>query len=310
MRKVIAFGISGFLGCATPVESAPPPVASPPPAPVEASQAMPEELPKGNPQQVAQQVPRPAECEYVARRYLLVNADFGWSVLKACVDKGDFTALRVLLSPPWIDQIKRRPDANELLGAVIAARGGDIPSDMEFVRKKRVYLFDLGMASKAGDRLNGRDIIFLAHVGDGKPKQAGYALEMSELALYSEFMGEFPPDQMVHKEITDTRVGGGYSTSSRLLGSGNFGADVHRERKRGRYQMFYENVAEETGRMIWAKADLSDPFLVPGRDVVVLARLDGVKDLANATDQEEPDQRFLVKVIKYWEPSKAEVFRE
>jgi hypothetical protein len=295
--------------CAGPSQEAmaPAPVSRPPSAPTE--DVVPVDLPKGTPKEVARQCHNPFVCEYTARKYLSSSADFGWEVLRACVNKGDFIQLRVLLSPPWIDLMKRRPDAPEVLAEVIAARGGDVASDMEFVRKNRIYLFDLAMASKAADRLNGRDVVFLAHVGDGKPKEPGYVLEMSELGLYSEPV-EYPVQQNITTHVTTANGGGAYSTASPLLKSGNLEGGYQKQSSRFRTRFMYENFADETGRMIWAKADLSDPFLVPGRDVVVLARLEGVKDLSTPSEEEEPDQRFLVKVLKYWEPSKAMVYRE
>jgi hypothetical protein len=270
---------------------------------------IPSPLPSGPPDQIAKTVHRAGECENLARQYFAADANRGWAVLRACVDKGDFTALRVLLSPPWLTEMKHRDDAPEVIAAVMAARGGDVTSDMEFVRKNRILLFDLAMASKAGDRLNGRNVVFLAHVADGKPKQSGYALELAELGIYAEFVGEHPINGVVQKHITTHRVDGNLQTSG-VLGSGNVHGTMHTESTSGTFKRFYENTAEETGRMIWAAADMKDPFLVPGRDLVVLAKLDGIKDLTEPSEQEEPDQRFLVRIEKYWEPSRAMVFRE
>ena len=309
MRRTFVLFSMALAGCAGPrEEGAATMPANPPPAAPQANE-FPVDLPKGSPEEIATQVHRPYECEYVARQYLASSADQGWSVLRACVNKGDFTSLRLLLSPPWLGQLKKRPEAAEVIAAVIAARGGDVASDMEFVRKNRIYLFDLAMASKAADRLAGRYVVFLAHVGDGKPKEAGYSLEMAELGLYSEPV-EYPVQQMITRHVTTTSGGVSYSTTSPVLKSGSAEGGYTQSHSRLRYKVMYENFADETGRLIWAKADMADPFLVPGRDVVVLAQLDGVKDMTPPSEQEEPDQRFLVKVLKYWEPSRAMVYRE
>jgi hypothetical protein len=294
------------LGCAgTEPEVRRPTVAAAP----ETFAPQPVSLPSGPADQIAKTAHRQGDCENLARQYFSTDANQAWAVLRACVDKGDFTALRVLLSPPWLTEMKRRPDAPEVIAAVMAARGGDVTSDMEFVRKNRVLLFDLAMASKAGDRLNGRSVVFLAHVGDGKPKQSGYELELAELGFYAEFVGEHPVNGLVHKQITTHRVDGSLQTTG-ALGSGSIRGTTHSEKSSGTFLRFYENTTEETGRMIWAAADMKDPFLVPGRDLVVLARLDRIKDLTEPNEQEEPDQRFLVHIEKYWEPSQAMVYRE
>lgn len=280
------------------VSAAPPAATAPAAAP----------MPRGTPAQLAKSFGRPHECEGAARRNLVADAEFSWQLLKACVEKGGFTLLKTLLTGPWLDEMKKRPDAGEVLAAVIAARGGDVAGDMDMVKQHKIFLFDLGMASKAADRIAGKFVVFRAQVGDGKPKAKGYSMEMAELGMFNQYAGDHAVEGKVWKSTVSGSARGSYETSR--YGSGKGQVSYGRKEVSGQFKERYENKVEETGRMIWASGDTSDPFLVPGRDLVILAKLDGVKTLSTPSDDEEPEQRFLVRVVKYWEPSKAMVFRE
>ena len=82
-------------------------------------------------------------CEITARMLREKDKQRGWAVMKECVLRPDFTDLETLLSPPWVYDLKEQPDYGNLVGHVIAVRGGDVQNDL------RLVTFDTGLPIQA-----------------------------------------------------------------------------------------------------------------------------------------------------------------
>jgi hypothetical protein len=93
-------------------------------------------------------IQRPDLCEQAARAAQPSSRDRAWELLRACVEKGNFTPMRRLLDGAWDRDLQTRSDAARLIAKVVAARGGDVYGDLNMLRQKRVPIF--GLAPAAG----------------------------------------------------------------------------------------------------------------------------------------------------------------
>jgi hypothetical protein len=110
----------------------------------------------------AEVVNAPERCEAAARAKL--PAEAAWQELWGCVSSGHFTALRELLSGAWDRDLQTRPDAPLLVVRVIAARGGNVDSDLALLHDRRVPLFSLSQALARPDLYKGAFVIVRATV--------------------------------------------------------------------------------------------------------------------------------------------------
>ena len=85
-------------------------------------------------------------CELTARALRAKDKQRGWAVMEQCISRPDFNDLELLLSPPWIEEVKRHPDFGALVAHVIAVRGGDVTYDLRLCRRAKLPLFSLKAA--------------------------------------------------------------------------------------------------------------------------------------------------------------------
>ncbi len=242
-----------------------------------------------DPASYAKRNPRPEFCEEAARRLQKTNGDKAWEVLKACVARGKFTLLSRLVDGGWTEDLQKRADASVLIAKVIATRGGDVGGDLGQLRQQRIPLFSIGPAMTHPDLYKGRLVLFRAEVKDVKlagPKATAKLAEFA-IGMTERYVGN---DRTVRRDSSSYSTGDGpsaYGDSSRS----------YQYQKR-----FTKNEAVATGVEALARMGKIDPFFEPGRQFVVLARFDGVRE----EEGEELDQvtrLALVSVIAYYEPS-------
>ncbi len=254
-----------------------------------------------NPKALAAEYPRPADCEGAARQFADSNREFAWSMLKACVDRGNFTALRALTHETWEKDLQTRPESPLLLAMVIAARGGDIEGDLGALRKMRVPLFTLGAALAQPETYKGRYIVLRGKTGEARSAAGKPTVMVGEVSLQA--------------QTTEQEVGPAYNYSSKS--SGQASAQVKTTRfgnaaAKGQYSSTsdsryvktvqrHDNVQTETGRQVMVRLAQPDPFLETGREFVFLVRFDGVRQMAS--DEGESMPVAVVSMVKYLVPS-------
>ena len=264
MRRLFAalglVAIGSATGCACPS------VALEAPTRIQAA-AEPAELMPGpafNVSAYAEQFYRPAHCVGAARRMKSTAPSVAWELIKACVARGGFTALRELLDGAWDDELQSRPEAPELLTRIIAMRGGGVNEDIRLLHSRRVPLFSLAEASASPDAYRGRLVVMLARV-DNPLSKDGRLVWLTERALAS--------------RSSDVEIAPATQTVSRASGTSTFAGnhqstvDTMQVQKSRRYY----NLETETGREALAHLDVADPFFDLDDTFVVLARFDGVK---------------------------------
>jgi hypothetical protein len=230
--------------------------------------------------------PRAEFCEEAARGLQRQSRDKAWEVLKACIERGKFTLLNRLVGGAWAEDLRTRPDASKLIASVVAMRGGDAIGDLQQMRAQRVPLFPIGPAVGHPEMYKGRLVLFRAEVRDVKLASGKSTARLAEFT--------FTSDQ--------TWVDSGHRFKESYSGGGS--VSWTSERRLG------SNVAHETGLEAVARLSQVDPFFEPGRQFVVLARFDGVREQdrdldGNEGDPDHPTKIALVSVISYFEPAAA-----
>ncbi len=248
-------------------------------------------------------------CEQAARNALAVSRDKGWEVLRACVKRGHFTLLRRLLDGGWDAELQSRTDAGLLIVQVIAARGGDVYGDLNLIRQRRIPLFSLGPAVENPAIYKGRLVVLRAEITDivvgARPTARlvefgfGYAGQYADaggIRIRESSSGSGSGSYKSSRNSTrhgerksEGEFSGSYSGSSRS----ELGVEVK----------VFDNRAVETGREAMARLSKVDPFLEPGRQFLVLARFDGMREVPGEEEGEDARTLPVLSVIGYVEPS-------
>jgi hypothetical protein len=268
-------------------------------APVTASQSR---AALGPPKEWARQFRRDLECERGAHE-LVPNSgrEIGWTYLKACIDKGTFTALKPLVEN-WEEELKTRPEAPSLIAQIIATRGGHLRPDLEILQQRRIPVFDLASALKQTVAFKGRYLIIVAKIGEAKSAKGRVELVLLEQSWGSEVASVLsgPRTGTVTTSSGSGQVG---FRSNGVLGSGSAqGSYANRTTtETGGMEQRVTDVFEETGQEIIAKVKQPDPFLTADKNLVFLVRFDGtlVTDTENTSAGDEPSRTALVTLISY-----------
>ena len=231
-----------------------------------------------------------SDCEIEARRLKSRNADRGWQLLRACIDRGDFTEIRTLLDGPWDADLRSRNDAGELLKRLVAARGGDIDSDLALLHQHHVPIFTLADALEQPEVYAGRFVMMRARVSDLRKVDGAVTVQLDE---YAHTMG-----------LAYAPVGPGtqqtISTTHAYREGPASGTDRAVSRQRDHAIDRRTTTGDtETGHQALGKMRAADPFFEPNKDFVVLTRFDGVRDRAD--DDGQP--LAVVTVLNYFRPA-------
>jgi hypothetical protein len=226
------------------------------------------------PQAYAAQFDRSDRCERGARALQGRSKDLAWDVLKACVAKGDFIALRGLLSGAWDDDLAKRPEAMELIAQVIAGRGGNVAGDLSLLHKKRVPVFALADAVRRPDIYRGKLVVLRAQVALTYLQAPEPSVRLTELTLGS--------------ELQPVEVRPSYDRTWRS--SGYYGDTRYGSRSESSYTTTVKrafNVELPSGLEALGRTERPDPFLSGEQVYIVLARFDGLSRFPRAGLQGE-----------------------
>jgi hypothetical protein len=269
---------AGSTGAAAPAAAAPAPAPQrPEPARADAPQLL-----ETNPTAWAARFRKGAECEAAAREARTISSNSAWRALRACAARGDFKALTRLTDGFWDADLQTRPDAAPLLGAVLAARGADLATDLPMLRKRRVPFFSLGTATNQPEVFKGRAVVFAARVEEVKKGAKGKAVAvLSELTMVSQNTGTSTVARYSESSRMDEH-GRGYRTKDSYLGNET--------------KTHYTNGLDDTGVEVKGTLTRLDPFFEPGATFLLVARFDGMTESKDAPSGEQP----AVTVLAYY----------
>ncbi|MGC4121341.1 MAG: hypothetical protein QM765_43545 [Myxococcales bacterium] len=247
--------------------------------------------PPPNPEQPAAVVEKPfdpktaaiaagtiANCEADARTIAKTRGrDMGWAVLRECVNRG-FTSIKRITDGFWVDDLLTRKDAAVLLTKIIASRGGDTLNDLTLLNQKRISIFSLAVATEQPKTYMGRLVIARVKVEGSDEKNGPLMLTASETCIAN----------------VQSHVPGRTS----LYYSDNYG---NRREVVEYYHTRNDNEISETGRNLLLRVQKTDPFLAPGREFVVLARFEGVRDSGIVEGDE--GKIAILSLVSYFQPS-------
>jgi hypothetical protein len=304
---------AALVACATasaPGGKEPFPVAAPVAGPAAraeapgAAQAAPSSAELANPRAVAARNPRPESCEAAARAAQAISRDRAWDVLRACVERGNFTLIRRLLDGGWDPELQAKGDAASVIARVVAARGGDVYGDLNLLRQRRVPIFGLAPAAGHPELYQGRLLLVRARVDDVRTEKGKTTVRLSEFALGGQVKFVEDDTRTARRSSSRGAASGEFKTSRSGSGSGKAEFTRSGESYVTKESKRIENTPQETGIQALARLSAADPFFEPGRQFVVLARFDGVREVPG----EEEDEKEVVKlpvlsIVTYVEPS-------
>lgn len=324
MRSLVLPGLALLAGCATaspqaakePFPGTPPAraTAAPAPGPAAAPAAFsaadtgaltapaPAASEVANPRAFAARYPRPDMCEGAARSVQGLSRDKAWEVLRACVDRGDFTLIKRLLDGGWDRELTSKPDAAQLIAKVVAQRGGDVYGDLNRLRQRRIPLFGLGPAVTHPDLYKGRLLLVRAQVERISQDKGKVSARLLEYAL-SGSLKDVPGSA---RWVRNHREGSAGRSSRSASGSTSYSRGFASETTWGTERtQRTENTPTETGLEAIGKLQAVDPFFEPGRQFVILARFDGVREVPTETEEGEgeAERTAILSLIAYIEPS-------
>ena len=239
---------------------------------------------------------RPADCVGAARHLHDTDREAAWALIRACVARGHFTALRELLYGAWDDDSRLRPDAPALLTQIIAMRGGLVDGDVRLLHERRVPLFTLAEATARPDYFRGRFVVVRARVAPDRSSPG--VVRLAEQSLHSDAWD-------IDVTPTTQRQVRSYGRSPSLpnmngtaeAGPGGDWNSASATRRHVTIKRPY-NYESETGREAVAHLLVDDPFFDPDGSFVVLARFDGAHD-SGGSDRSEAD----LTVLDYQRPA-------
>jgi hypothetical protein len=257
-------------------------------------EARPRKDPKFSAKAYVAHVDNPALCEQAARELHETEPDHGWAVLKACVDKGNFTEIRALVAGPWDDELHQRPEAADLLARVIAMRGGDPLTDVQLLHERKIPLFTLADALAEPALYKGRLIVMRVQVAEVRQAAGASTVRLLERVHQS--------------QQVDAEVGRAHVTDRTTATDGSDGhQQTHQRTRHATTEKRTLDWDTETGREALGTLQSPDPFFSPQSDFVVLARFNGVRQ-SSEQSSEDPDAIAMVSVLSYHAPSGTAVY--
>ncbi len=120
----------------------------------------------------AARFPTDATCEAEARRITEKSPDLAIGLLQACVERGDFKRMTALTDAPWTSQLAAVKGSTRLCARVVAARGGDVESDVKACARIGIKVLTLAEAFEEPEKAKGKTVIFRART-DAELKEQG-----------------------------------------------------------------------------------------------------------------------------------------
>lgn len=263
---------------------------------------------------------QPKACEEEAKMLYDESADNGWAALNVCLQNPNFTLLNRVMAEPWVTELGKRKDALPFLARLVANRGGTVDRDVAVINQQRLPLFAFGAAMAQPDTYKGRYVLIRAKVSDIKNAANATTVRLAEFSLGSAgFEYDIGPARRSTSNYNASSsrssamaASGSYNTTK--YGSGSARGSLASSSKSsysgsGSYESKtvgtqFDNVSNETGRAALGRLVKPDPFLVPEREYIVLARFDGTRMAdGGGEDGDEKVKVGVLTVVTYFEPS-------
>ncbi len=127
----------------------------------------------------AARFPTDVDCEAEVRRISKRNVDLGLQLLRVCIERGDFRRISALTDGSWVTALVARPEAPALCARVVAARGGDVDSDVTACQRAGFPVATLEQAFSNPDKAAGKLVIVRAQLDpEHKSKKDTRLVEM------------------------------------------------------------------------------------------------------------------------------------
>lgn len=243
----------------------------------------------------------PLDCERKARALRSQDREAAWAALQACAAQGHFTQLRAVVRA-WGDDLRERPDAPALLAQMVAARGGNVKLDVRVMRDAKIPVFTLHDCVTQPKLYEGRYVLIRGTLDEVRTQGEAVAARLFEHRLQAEEWEV--PLGTIRRRLASTQYGGSASGKT-TLGSGEVGGslDVRGDEYEMDVARRFDNVLVDTGQDAVLRIPAPDPYLEDGRDLVILARFDGVRPSSASADDDEPELVPVLTLVGYEAPN-------
>lgn len=296
----VLLSAAGFAGCATSksAEAEAPAAAEAPPPPPRPF----------DPAYYAEAFEQPGACEEGARQLLSQSRENAWAVLKICMARPNFKRLHEVVSEAWLPELRAKPEVPILLATLIARRGGSVERDEAELHQARIPLFSLSAAMEQPDTYKGKFVLFRGKASELKNKGGAVTVALTETTMSG---GEHKIQEGLQYESSSSSAGQGQvSVKSSHYGNASAQGSYSdtRDHSSGYTSKRFMNESRETGREALGRLAKPDPFLVPEKEFIFLARFDGVRVTSATEADADPVKKAILTVHSYYEPAAEQVF--
>ncbi len=263
-------------------------------------------------------------CEAAARELIPTSPRNAWAALVACTQQVKFTLIREVTSDAWLPVLLKDPNALSFLARMVAVRGGPIDRDVKLLNDRKVPIFRLPAVMAQPALYKGKHVLMRAAVAEIGMQGETQTVKMAELQLGS--TGQevaVGPAYKSTSSSTSSRTGSYGGSAQARVSTSNYGKASARGSYEGnsrssssssseyttqKVEQRFENVSNPTGREVLGKLETADPFLEVNKELVVLARFEGVKTTAGGEADDEPQTIAVLTILKYFVPDATVAF--
>jgi hypothetical protein len=195
---------------------------------------------------------------------------------------------------------------------------------VKLLNDRKVPLFRLEAVMAQPSLYKGKHVLLRAAVAEIGMQGEQQTVKMAELQLGS--AGQevvVGPSYRNTSSSTSSRTGSYGGSASARVNTSNYGkasargsyegnnrstSSESREYTTEKVERRYENVTNPTGREVLGRLETADPFLEVNKELVVLARFEGVKTTASGDPEEEPQTVAVLTILKYFVPDGTVAF--
>jgi hypothetical protein len=231
----------------------------------------------------------PLDCERKARALRSSDREAAWQALKACVQRSQRIQLRPMVAA-WAEDLRVRADAPTLLAQVVARRGGNVRADVRIIRDAKVPMFTLADCVAQPALYEGHYVLIRGSLHEVRTLGNAVAARVFEHRLQAEEWDV--PVTPIQRRYAATRYSGNALRPGEVVQDDSSDAAVVKR---------YDNIAVDTGHDAVLRLLSPDPFLESDRELLILARFDGVRP-GSGGDEEEPELVPVLTLMDYAVP--------
>ena len=234
-------------------------------------------------------------CEQTARAMAKKDIQRGWTVMRECILRRDFSDLEMLIDSGWSHHVAKDAHSASLIAHVIAIRGGDVENDLRLLRRRKMPVYSLQAALAEPSAYKGRYVLVRAKAKDGRAVGEGRTFTLQETKMMAE--SEWVTTPGTSRESLRNRGTLRDQPTSDIRGPGT--VENNTNDRTSKVEVLH-NVSVTTGRSLTAKVPGDAPSLEPLIDYIVVLRFDGIQAVVD--DEGEMEEEALASVVDYYEP--------